>query len=82
MASSDIMLADAPSAVEEKKKTADDTNTDEEPPAALSNTAQDAAEYPQGVKLAIIVVALVLSIFLMSLDMVSISTSLGHFLTF
>ena len=37
---------------------------------AVEPPAQDASEYPQGTSLAFIVVALVLSIFLASLDMV------------
>lgn len=45
--------------------------TDEEAAVAAS-TSQDPGDYPSGVKLAFIVAALVLSVFLFSLDQVSL----------
>ncbi len=58
---------------EKKEVLAEDggTPTDEEAAVAAS-APQDSADYPSGVKLAFIVVALVLSVFLFSLDQVSL----------
>lgn len=71
MAEAHTTMAETPSAIEDKEKLADDTSTDEEQPAVLENNSKDAIEYPKGIKLGIIVIALVLSVFLISLDMVN-----------
>lgn len=57
-----------PSALEEETGNAS-INKDGEA-EAVEPPAQDAGEYPLGISLALIIVALVLSIFLASLDMV------------
>jgi len=55
--------------VETEKKR--DTGTDEEV-AVAESVPQDSGDYPSGLKLTFIVVALVLSVFLFSLDQVSL----------
>lgn len=63
-----------PSALEKEKEemgNASISKDDEAKAEAVEPPVQDASEYPQGTSLAFIVVALVLSIFLASLDMVA-----------
>jgi len=74
----------APSTIDFEKKGGDDTEEDvastkaEEQPkvADASNENPDAVEYPTGTKLVFIVVALVLSIFLVALDMTIVATAI------
>ncbi|KAK3942577.1 putative HC-toxin efflux carrier TOXA [Diplogelasinospora grovesii] len=68
----------APSTIEdpEKKAENEDTASTKEEQAVPVPAAEDLGEYPQGISLIFIVVALVLSVFLMSLDMTIVATAI------
>ncbi|KAK3374134.1 major facilitator superfamily domain-containing protein [Lasiosphaeria ovina] len=68
----------APSTVGDEKKTIDDAGSTKEEPAILANAEgeEDLGDYPKGVALTFIVIALVLSIFLVALDMTIVATAI------
>ncbi|KAK0720101.1 major facilitator superfamily domain-containing protein [Lasiosphaeris hirsuta] len=66
----------APSTVFDIEKKVDDEETGSTKEEPAVPTSEDDAEYPTGLGLAFIVVALVLSIFLMSLDMTIVATAI------
>lgn len=73
MLGDDSTSTPVPSALEEEREKTSDTGISEnDEDKDVESPAHDASEYPQGTSLAFIVVALALSIFLASLDMVGV----------
>jgi hypothetical protein len=61
-----------PSSLEEKERASNISNTKDEDVLDVEDIIHDDNRYPQGVNLACIVIALILSMFLASLDLVYI----------
>ena len=65
-----------PPSTVEFEKTDGDSSSSTKAAAAIASPVEDAVDYPKGLKLTFIVVALVLSIFLVSLDMTIVATAI------